>query len=139
MTTEPASPRPGAGAGAGAAPYALAVDDNEMNLELMVCALELDGFEVSAARDAAEFRRVFATRRPDVVLMDVQLPGTSGLDLTRELKADPANASIPVIAVTAHAMKGDEQRMRAAGCDGYLSKPLDVQTFAQSVRALLRP
>ena len=137
MTTEPAAPRPAAGAGA--APYALAVDDNEMNLELMVCALELDGFEVAVARDAGEFRRVFALRRPDVVLMDVQLPGTSGLDLTRELKADPANAGIPVIAVTAHAMKGDEQRMRAAGCDGYLSKPLDVQTFAQSVRALLRP
>lgn len=137
MTTEPAAPRPAAGAGV--APYALAVDDNEMNLELMVCALELDGFEVAVARDAAEFRRVFALRRPDVVLMDVQLPGTSGLDLTRELKADPANAGIPVIAVTAHAMKGDEQRMRAAGCDGYLSKPLDVQTFAQSVRALLRP
>lgn len=137
MATEPRAPPPGVGAST--APYALAVDDNEMNLELMVCALELDGFEVGVARDAAEFRRVFAQRRPDVVLMDVQLPGTSGLDLTRELKAEPANAGIPVIAVTAHAMKGDEERMRAAGCDGYLSKPLDVQTFAQSVRALLRP
>jgi two-component system cell cycle response regulator DivK len=119
------------------APYALVVDDNETNLELAVFALEIDGFEVGTARGADEFRRVFAARRPDVVLMDVQLPGTSGLELTRDLKADPATASIPVIAVTAYAMKGDEERMRAAGCDDYVSKPLDVGTFAHKVRGVL--
>jgi len=115
----------------------LVVDDNETNLELAVFALEIDGFEVGTARDADEFRRVFAARRPDVVLMDVQLPGTSGLELTRELKGDPATASIPVIAVTAYAMKGDEQRVRAAGCDDYVSKPLDVGVFARKVRGVL--
>jgi two-component system, cell cycle response regulator DivK len=142
MAPEPASPPPGSAAPPaqqppGRAPYVLVVDDNETNLELAVFALEVDGFEVGTARDADEFRRVLATRRPDVVLMDMQLPGTSGLELTRELKADPASAAIPVIAVTAYAMKGDEQRMRAAGCDDYVSKPLDVATFAQRVRRVL--
>ena len=118
-------------------PYVLVVDDNATNLELAVFTLEIEGFEVGTARDADEFRRVFAARRPDAVLMDVQLPGTSGLELTRALKADPATRDIPVIAVTAYAMRGDEERMRAAGCDGYLSKPLDVNVFAAQVRGLL--
>ncbi|MBI5720346.1 MAG: response regulator [Burkholderiales bacterium] len=119
-------------------PYVLVVDDNPTNLELAVFTLEVAGFEVGTASDAAEYRRVLAARRPDAVLMDVQLPGSSGLELARELKADPATAAIPVIAVTAYAMKGDEQRMRAAGCDAYLSKPLDVATFAQRVKDVLR-
>jgi len=123
---------------AGRAPYVLVVDDNATNLELAVFALELEGFEVGTAIDAEGFRRALAARRPDAVLMDVQLPGTSGLDLTRELKADPATAGIPVIAVTAYAMKGDEQRTRAAGCDGYIAKPIDVATFAQQVRQVLK-
>jgi len=122
---------------AGRARYVLVVDDNATNLELAVFALEIEGFEVGTARDADEFRQVFAARRPDAVLMDVQLPGTSGLELTRELKADPATAAIPVIAVTAYAMKGDEERMREAGCDAYLSKPLDMATFVDKVREFI--
>jgi len=142
MAPEPAPPPAGPAAPPASppprpVPYVLVVDDNATNLELAVFALEIDGFEVGTARDADEFRRVLAARRPDVVLMDVQLPGTSGLELTRELKDDPATASIPVIAVTAYAMKGDEQRMRAAGCDDYVSKPLDVGTFARRVRGVL--
>lgn len=121
------------------APYALIVDDNAINLDLVAFILEIDGFEVAAARDAQEFDEVLARRRPDIVLMDVQLPGMDGLTLTRRLKADPLTARIPVIAVTAYAMKGDEARMRDAGCDGYLSKPIDTANFAQQVRQLLRP
>lgn len=116
---------------------ALIVDDNPINLELAVFALELDGFEVSTALDVAGFQAAMLGPAPEVILMDVQLPGTDGLELTRRLKADPATASIPVIAVTAYAMKGDEQRMLDAGCNGYISKPIDVATFGQTVRRLM--
>jgi CheY-like chemotaxis protein len=118
--------------------YILAVDDNAMNLELVVFALELEGFEVATALTVEAFEQSMVTRRPDLVLMDVQLPGTDGLELTRRLKADPATAAIPVVALTAYAMKGDEMRMRAAGCDGYISKPIDMSRFAQQVREHLR-
>jgi CheY-like chemotaxis protein len=113
------------------------VDDNLMNLELATFALELDGFVVTTAIDARSFEAALAMRLPDAVLMDVQLPGTDGLTLTRRLKADPATAAIPVIAVTAYAMKGDEQRMVDAGCNGYISKPIDIATFAGQVRGFL--
>lgn len=116
----------------------LVVDDNLVNLELATFALELDGFEVVTATDVRSFRAALALHPPDLVLMDVQLPGTDGLTLTRALKADPATASIPVVAVTAYAMKGDEQRVVDAGCDGYISKPIDVATFARQVRRYLR-
>jgi two-component system cell cycle response regulator DivK len=136
--TPAASPAAGADAAPPRAPYVLVVDDNATNLELAVFALEVEGYEVGTARDADEFRRVLAARRPDAVLMDVQLPGTSGLDLMREMKAAPALRDIPVIAVTAYAMRGDEERMLAAGCDGYLSKPLDVMALAAQVQRLLK-
>jgi len=114
--------------------YVLAVDDNALNLELVVFALELEGYEVRTALSVQAFEQAMAERRPDLVLMDVQLPGTDGLELTRRLKADPATASIPVVAITAYAMKGDEVRMREAGCDGYISKPIDVASFGAQVR-----
>lgn len=116
---------------------ALIVDDNEVNRKLLVYVLEDGGFEVRTAGNAAEALQVLATERPHVVLMDLQLPGTSGLDLTRRLKADPQMRDIVVIAVTSYAMKGDEQKARAAGCDGYLTKPIDVTTFVQDVRDVL--
>lgn len=115
----------------------LVVDDNHMNLELMTFALELDGLLVQGASDAGEFYAALAEHRPDVILMDVQLPGIDGLELTRHLKSDPMMADIPVIAVTAYAMKGDEQRMLEAGCNGYIPKPIDVATFSQQVRRLV--
>ena len=118
-------------------PYVLVVDDNPTNLELALCTLELDDIEAGAAADGAEMTQAMAVRRPDLILMDVQLPGTDGLELTRRLKADPATAAIPVVALTAFAMKGDAERIRAAGCDGYLSKPIDVASFATSVRSHL--
>jgi len=116
---------------------ALIVDDNEVNRKLLGYVLEAGGFEVRMAGNADEALRVLATARPRVVLMDIQLPGTSGLELTRRLKADPALRDIVIIAVTSYAMTGDEQKALAAGCDGYLSKPIDVTTFVLDVRDMI--
>jgi len=116
---------------------ALIVDDNEVNRKLLEYVLGADGFDVCMASNADEASQVIATLRPHVVLMDLQLPGTSGFDLTKRLKADPQTRDIVIIAVTSYAMMGDEQKARAAGCDGYLSKPIDVKTFAQDVRDML--
>ena len=116
------------------APRVLIVDDNTMNVELVTFVLSADGFVVEAALDAAQALARLAAFAPDLILMDIQLPGMDGVTLTRRLKADPATRHIAIVAFTAYAMKGDEARLRAAGCDGYLSKPLDVATFAANVR-----
>jgi CheY-like chemotaxis protein len=104
----------------------LIVDDNPTNLKLARIVLENEGFAVQTANDAEEALRKLETCRPRVILMDVQLPGIDGLELTRRLKADPEYASIVILAVTAYAMKGDEEKARAAGCDGYVTKPIDA-------------
>ncbi len=114
----------------------LVVDDHALNLELATFVLAEDGIEVDTAHSAAAALASIARRRPDLVLMDVQMPDMDGLALTRRLKEDPATADIVVVALTAHAMKGDEQRMRGAGCDGYIAKPIDVADFAARVRTL---
>lgn len=103
----------------------LVVDDIATNLKLARVLLSGAGYRVAVAADAEQALAVIAADAPRVVLMDIQLPGTDGLELTRRLKADPATRAIVIIAVTAYAMKGDEERMLAAGCDGYLAKPLD--------------
>jgi two-component system cell cycle response regulator DivK len=115
----------------------LVVDDNELNLELARFALADAGFEVASALDAAQAHLRIADFAPQLILMDIQMPGVDGLTLTLRLKSDAATAHIVVVAFTACAMKGDEAKMRAAGCDGYISKPIDVRTFAQRVRACL--
>jgi CheY-like chemotaxis protein len=120
-----------------AAPRVLVVDDNPLNIELARAVLAADGFEVDAAADAAEVALRIRAFRPALVLMDIQLPGVDGLTLTRQIKADPATRDIVVLAFTAYAMKGDELKMLQAGCDGYLSKPIDVGSFAAAVRARL--
>ena len=120
-----------------AAPRVLVVDDNTLNVELVQFVLGSSGFDVQVASDAEQALVQIAHTPPALVLMDVQLPGTDGMELTRRLKADPATRHIVIVAFTAYAMKGDEARMRAAGCDGYLSKPIDVNTFASAVRAHL--
>ena len=117
---------------------ALIVDDNAINVELVRFVLEADGFSVAAAGDATQAMAQIAHCKPDLILMDIQLPGRDGLTLTRQLKADPATRQIVIIAFTAYAMKGDEAKMRAAGCDGYLSKPINVASFAAQVRDCLR-
>jgi CheY-like chemotaxis protein len=113
----------------------LLVEDNAMNVELVSYVLTADGMLVETASDAIEARARLRGFAPELVLMDVQLPGMDGLALTRQLKADPGTRHIAVVAFTAFAMKGDEAKMRAAGCDGYLAKPINVATFAAQVRA----
>ena len=115
-------------------PMILLVEDNEANQMLARAVLELDGFEVRVAGSAEEARTELRAATPSVILMDVQLPGEDGLSLTRDLKADPATASIPVVALTAHAMSGDRALAIQAGCQGYIAKPIDTRTFGNDVR-----
>lgn len=116
----------------------LIVDDHPMNLELAQVLLETAGYDVRTAADADDAVAVLAGGfHPRLILMDIQLPGMDGLELTRRLRADPGTRDTIIIALTAYAMVGDEERMLAAGCDGYLSKPLDTRTFADSIAAVL--
>lgn len=115
----------------------LVVDDNELNLEMASFLLAADGLKVVTAQDAEAALAQLAAHRPRLVLMDIQMPNIDGLELTRRLRADPAHAGLRVVAFTAYAMKGDEARMLAAGCDGYIAKPIDVSGFAAKVRDYL--
>jgi len=115
----------------------LIVDDNQVNLKLARVLLVGEGYDVRVAGDAEEALDVLKTYAPALILMDVQLPGMDGLTLTRQLKADPARQDIIVIALTAYAMKGDEEKARASGCAGYISKPLDTRTFAGLIAGYL--
>lgn len=116
----------------------LIVDDNEANLKLARVTLELEGYEVVTAADAEQARAAVRERKPRLILMDIQLPGTDGLTLTRELKADPATSGIAVIALTAYAMKGDDAKAREAGCDGYIAKPIDTRALPGVVASHLQ-
>ena len=120
------------------APRVLIVDDNPLNLEMAGFLLEADGWQVDRAVDAEAALQQLDRGRPDLVLMDIQLPRIDGLALTRRLRADPAQAGLVIVAFTAYVMKGDRERLLAAGCDGYIAKPIEVATFAQQVRAHLR-
>ncbi len=107
----------------------LIVDDNPINLKLARVTLAIEGFDVHVAADAEEAIALLSEFRPRLILMDLQLPGMDGLTLTRRLKCDPATRHIPILALTAYAMKGDEDKARAAGCDGYITKPIDTRTL----------
>jgi CheY-like chemotaxis protein len=111
----------------------LVVDDNATNLKLLAFVMRAAGFEVDTANDADGLRARVAARKPSVILMDLQLPGTDGLALTRQLKADPATRDIAIVAVTAYAMKGDREKALAAGCDDYVTKPIDTRTLPELV------
>ena len=117
----------------------LVVEDNPDNMLLTVMLLQSVGHEVLPAVDAEIGLALARKERPDLILMDVQLPGMDGLAATALLKSDEATRAIPIIALTALAMKGDEERIRAAGCDGYIAKPIDTRTLGATVRAHLRP
>ncbi|SRR6266849_409639 len=112
----------------------LIVDDAPDNLVLTQFLLESEGFEVRTAEDAEQALEVLSTYHPLLILMDVQLPGMDGLELTRQLRADPQWNDVIIVALTAYAMKGDEENALAAGCDGYITKPISTRTFASVVR-----
>lgn len=120
----------------------LVVEDSPTNMMLVVYVLENAGHQVLQAEDAATGIRLAREALPDLIFMDIQLPGMDGLEATRLLKADPATSHIPIYALTAFSMKGDEERIRAAGCDGYLSKPTsykDLLATVATVGAASRP
>lgn len=115
----------------------LIVDDHPVNMKLVRVLLESEGHEVRTARCAAEALEALQSFRPQLILMDIQLPDIDGIELTRRLRSDPQTAPIPIIAVTAYAMKGDEEKMLAAGCDAYVSKPIDTRALCHLVSRLL--
>ena len=118
--------------------FILLVEDNEANQLLARTVLELEGHRVAVAGSGDEALAQIRLETPDLVLMDVQLPGTDGLALTRLLKLDPVTVGIPVVALTAHAMEGDREQALRAGCSGYISKPIDTRTFAAEVGGHLK-
>jgi CheY-like chemotaxis protein len=115
----------------------LIVDDNPTNLKLARVILEAEGYAVRVAVDADEALAVLAAFHPRLILMDLQLPGLDGLSLTRRIKAAPSTRDISVLALTAYAMKGDEEKAMRAGCDGYVTKPLNTRTFPRLVAEFL--
>jgi two-component system cell cycle response regulator DivK len=115
----------------------LIVEDNDTNLRLFTYLLSSKGYDVRGVRDAPEALQLLQSFRPGLILMDIQLPGTDGYELTRKLKADPALRDVPIIALTAYAMRGDEEKALAAGCDGYITKPIDTRTFPARIAEFL--
>ena len=115
----------------------LIVEDNELNMKLFNDLLEASGYRTLQTRNGFEAIELARKHRPDLILMDIQLPEVSGLDVTRWIKEDDELKSIPIIAVTAFAMKGDEERIRAGGCEAYISKPISVTKFLETVRHYL--
>jgi two-component system, cell cycle response regulator DivK len=111
----------------------LIVDDNPQNLKLAKVILAAEGYDVTTAIDAEDALRILESLTPRLILMDIQLPRMDGLELTRRLKADPARREIVIIALTAYAMKGDDEKAFAAGCDGYMSKPIDIDALPRVV------
>lgn len=118
-------------------PRVLIVEDNELNMKLFHDLLESSGMDILQTRNGVDALTVAKREKPDLIVMDIQLPEMSGLEVTAKIKADPDLAPIPVIAVTAFAMKGDEERIRAAGCEAYLSKPISIDRFISTVKSFL--
>ena len=115
----------------------LIVDDNPINLKLARVLLSGEGYAVQTASDAEEALHLLETFSPRLILMDLQLPGMDGLELTRRLKQDPVRRDIAIVALTAYAMKGDEERILAAGCDGYIPKPIDTRALPSFIKSYL--
>jgi two-component system, cell cycle response regulator DivK len=112
----------------------LVVEDNDLNMKLFCDLLEAHDYDSVQARDGSSVLGIMRAEMPDLVLMDIQLPEVSGLEVTRWIKADPDLKHIPIIAVTAFAMKGDEERIREGGCEAYIAKPISVVRFIETVR-----
>ena len=112
----------------------LIVEDNELNMKLFHDLLEAQGYDILETREGLQALSIARDHRPDLILMDIQLPEISGLEVTKWLKEDDELAHIPVVAVTAFAMKGDEERIREGGCEAYISKPISVMHFLETVK-----
>lgn len=115
----------------------LIVEDNDLNMKLFNDLLQANGYATVQTKDGREALELTRQHRPDLILMDIQLPEISGIEITRMIKDDADLAHIPVIAVTAFAMKGDEEKIREGGCDGYIAKPISVVNFLQTVAKFL--
>lgn len=113
------------------------VEDNELNMKLFRDLIEANGYETVRTRNGTDVLDLARRHRPDLILMDIQLPEVSGLDVTKWLKEDEELRAIPVIAVTAFAMKGDEERIRQGGCEAYISKPISVPRFIETIQSYL--
>ena len=121
----------------GAGKTVLIVEDNELNMKLFHDLLEAHGYHILQTRDGMEALQIARDHKPDLILMDIQLPEVSGLQVTKWIKQDNMLKHIPVVAVTAFAMKGDEEKIREGGCEAYLSKPISVAKFLATVRTYL--
>ena len=115
----------------------LIVEDNELNMKLFHDLLEVHGYATLQTKDGREALKLAREHRPDLILMDIQLPEVSGLEVTKWIKDDDELKSIPVIAVTAFAMKGDEEKIRSGGCEAYIAKPISVSSFLQTIEKVL--
>ena len=115
----------------------LVVEDDDLNLKLFNELLQASGYDTLQASDGHDAVEISRRRRPDLVLMDIRLPGLSGLEATQRIKADPETAHIPIVAVTANAMKGDEDAVLNGGCDGYIAKPIKIEHFLATVSRFL--
>jgi len=113
------------------------VEDNELNMKLFNDLLQSRGYDTMPVSNGHDALDALSRRKPDLIIMDIQLPQISGLEVTKRIKANDELRHIPVIAVTAFAMKGDEERIRQGGCEGYLSKPISVKTFIETVRSYI--
>src|SRR3974377_2160933 len=118
-------------------PTVLIVEDNELNMKLFHDLLDSHGYRTLQTRSGLDALQLARTHRPNLILMDIQLPEVSGLEVTKWLKDDEELRDIPVIAVTAFAMKGDEERIKQGGCEAYISKPISIGTFLETVRCYL--
>lgn len=114
------------------------VEDNELNMKLFNDLLEANGYNIIQTRDGLEALKLARLHKPDLILMDIQLPEVSGLEVSKWIKEDDNLKSIPIIAVTAFAMKGDEEKIREGGCEAYIAKPISVATFLQTVQRFLQ-
>ena len=115
----------------------LIVEDNELNMKLFHDLLEAHGYDTLQTKDGMEALKIARAHRPDLILMDIQLPEVSGLEVTKWIKEDDDLRSIPIIAVTAFAMKGDEEKIREGGCEAYIAKPISVANFLETVERFL--
>jgi two-component system, cell cycle response regulator DivK len=115
----------------------LIVEDNELNMKLFSDLLEAHGYKTLQTRSGIEALELARTHKPDLILMDIQLPEVSGIQVTQWIKEDVSLRHIPVIAITAFAMKGDEEKIRQGGCEAYLSKPISIVKFLETVRTYL--